>query len=574
MAAFERLVTQHLDLWTAAIKRRSATGRGSSNKIEFYGTKKLRALILELAVRGMLVPQDPNDEPASELLKKIAAEKAELVKEGKIKKEKPLPPNVQEHPFGLPDGWMAVRLGVTIDLISGQHLGPTEYFDSPELGTIPYLTGPAEFGEQSPDPTRFTNERRAVAISGDVLLTVKGSGVGKTNLVIHPEIAISRQLMAIRSIATHRPFLEIVLKSLADKFQAQSIGIAIPGISREDVLESELALPPLAEQRRIAAKVDELMVLCDQLEQLTAASLVAHHILVETLLNALISSADHARFVSTWQRIANHFDTLFTTEQSIDQLKQSILQLAVMGKLVPQDPNDEPASKLLNKIENQKAKLVKEGKIKKAKPLQPITEGEKPFVLPMGWEWVRLGQVGICSTGKTPSTREPKFFEGDIPFIGPGQITPQGELLSSDKFVSEEGVYESMEAMPNDILMVCIGGSIGKAAIADKRLAFNQQINSIRPISISSKYLFIAVSTNNFYESVVRESTGSATPIINRSKWEELLIPLSPELEQQRITTKLDRLMALCDQLKACLNSAQTTQLNLTDAMVEIGGKQ
>lgn len=574
MAAFERLVTQHLDLWTAAIKRRSATGRGSSNKIEFYGTKKLRALILELAVRGMLVPQDPNDEPASELLKKIAAEKAELVKEGKIKKEKPLPPIVQEHPFGLPDGWMAVRLGVTIDLISGQHLGPTEYFDSPEFGTIPYLTGPAEFGEQSPDPTRFTNERRAVAISGDVLLTVKGSGVGKTNLVIHPEIAISRQLMAIRSIATHRPFLEIVLKSLADKFQAQSIGIAIPGISREDVLESELALPPLAEQRRIAAKVDELMVLCDQLEQLTAASLVAHHILVETLLNALISSADHARFVSTWQRIANHFDTLFTTEQSIDQLKQSILQLAVMGKLVPQDPNDEPASKLLNKIENQKAKLVKEGKIKKAKPLQPITEGEKPFVLPMGWEWVRLGQVGICSTGKTPSTREPKYFEGDIPFIGPGQITPQGELLSSDKFVSEEGVYESMEAMPNDILMVCIGGSIGKAAIADKRLAFNQQINSIRPISISSKYLFIAVSTNNFYESVVRESTGSATPIINRSKWEELLIPLSPELEQQRITTKLDRLMALCDQLKACLNSAQTTQLNLTDAMVEIGGKQ
>lgn len=574
MAAFERLVTQHLDLWTAAIKRRSATGRGSSNKIEFYGTKKLRALILELAVRGMLVPQDPNDEPASELLKKIAAEKAELVKEGKIKKEKPLPPIVQEHPFGLPDGWMAVRLGVTIDLISGQHLGPTEYFDSPELGTIPYLTGPAEFGEQSPDPTRFTNERRAVAISGDVLLTVKGSGVGKTNLVIHPEIAISRQLMAIRSIATHRPFLEIVLKSLADKFQAQSIGIAIPGISREDVLESELALPPLAEQRRIAAKVDELMVLCDQLEQLTAASLVAHHILVETLLNALTSSADHARFVSTWQRIANHFDTLFTTEQSIDQLKQSILQLAVMGKLVPQDPNDEPASKLLNKIENQKAKLVKEGKIKKAKPLQPITEGEKPFVLPMGWEWVRLGQVGICATGKTPSTREPKFFDGDIPFIGPGQITPQGELLSSDKFVSEEGVYESMEAIPNDILMVCIGGSIGKAAIADKRLAFNQQINSIRPIFISSKYLFIAVSTNNFYESVVRVSTGSATPIINRSKWEELLIPLSPELEQQRITTKLDRLMALCDQLKACLNSAQTTQLNLTDAMVEIGGKQ
>ncbi len=151
-----------------------------------------------------------------------------------------------------------------------------------------------------------------------------------------------------------------------------------------------VAIPPLSEQHRIVAKVDELMALCDQLEQQTEASLGAQQTLVENLLSALTSAADHAQFASAWQRIAGHFDTLFTTEESIAQLKQAILQLAVMGKLVPQDPNDEPASELLKKIAAEKAKLVKEGKIKQGKLLPPITDEQVPFQLPTGWSVARL----------------------------------------------------------------------------------------------------------------------------------------------------------------------------------------
>lgn len=154
-----------------------------------------------------------------------------------------------------------------------------------------------------------------------------------------------------------------------------------------------IAIPPAEEKERIVTKVDELMTLCDQLEQQTEASLSAHTTLVENLLATLTSSANAEELKQNWQRIASHFTTLFTTEVSIDQLKQTILQLAVMGKLVPQDPNDEPAAKLLERIAAEKAQLVKEGKIKKQKSLPPITEDEKAFELPRGWEWCRFQKL-------------------------------------------------------------------------------------------------------------------------------------------------------------------------------------
>jgi len=594
-APVEGPITPHLDLWTSAIKRKSSAGRGSSSKIELYGIKKLRELILELAVRGLLVPQDAKDEPASELLKKVSAEKARLAKEGKIKKEKPLPPIAEEEkPFALPSSWVFSRL---LSISNEIGTGP---FGS-MIHQADYITG----GTPLINPSHMNNDRivedenvsvgneKALELSsyrlfpGDIVLARRGE-VGRCALVTEREegwLCGTGSFYLRLSSCISRRFIVLVFSvpSTRAYLVGNAVGTTMVNLNHGILNNLPVAIPPLAEQHRIVAKVDELMALCDQLEQQTGASLAAHQTLMETLLQALIDSGNmetsgttvsHQRFQQAWQRIADNFDILFTTEQSIDQLKQTILQLAVMGKLVPQAPNDEPANVLLKKIAAEKSKLIMEGKIKKEKPLPPISEEEKPFALPSGWEWVRLGQVGICSTGKTPSTSEPKFFEGNIPFIGPGQISPQGKLLFSEKSVSEEGLFESMEAMPNDILMVCIGGSIGKSAIANKRLAFNQQINSIRPIYISSKYLFTTVSTDYFYNSVIRKATGSATPIINRSKWEELLVPLSPMLEQQRIITKVDELMALCDQLKDSFKLAETTQLGLTDAVVKIGGAQ
>jgi len=219
-------------------------------------------------VRGLLVPQDPTDEPASVLLQKIRTEKDHLIAQGKIKRDKPLPAITEgEKPFELPQGWELTHLGSLMELISGQHLGPDEYVEGLD-GGIPYLTGPAEFGSESPSPTRSTKETRAVASSGDILITVKGSGVGKLNVVRHPEIAISRQLMAIRPVGTSFDFIHLVLKTMALKFQAQAVGIAIPGIGRDDVAGSLVALPPIAEQLRIVTQVNELLALCTYLREL------------------------------------------------------------------------------------------------------------------------------------------------------------------------------------------------------------------------------------------------------------------------------------------------------------------
>lgn len=234
----------------------------------------LRQTVLQLAVRGRLVRQDPKDEPASSLLERIAKERARLVKAGEIRRQDTLPP-VQEHDprFATPDGWPAVRFGSVIELVSGQHLTPAEYSRSP--ADLPYLTGPADFGAVCPTATRWTGERRAVARRGDILVTVKGAGIGKTNVLDTPEAAISRQLMAVRPILVDHRFCHLVLKDAAATLAGQQTGIAIPGIGRDEILFMVVAIPPLAEQHRIVARVDELMGLLDRLEaRLTAARTV------------------------------------------------------------------------------------------------------------------------------------------------------------------------------------------------------------------------------------------------------------------------------------------------------------
>lgn len=253
------------------------------------GVQRLRELILQLAVRGKLVPQDPNDEPASVLLDTIEEEKRRLYNEGKIRKLEKLPPvEPDEVPFEVPEGWVWVRMGQLITLISGQHLPPGEYHQNSD--GIPYLTGPADFGKISPVATRWTHTRKAVAERGDILLTVKGAGIGKVNVLAYPEAAISRQLMAIRPIYVSRKFVLLLVRAAWDRLQEEKVGIAIPGISREDVLRLPIALPPLQQQHRIVAKVDRLMVLCDELEERLSNSRALAESIAAAVVNKLTAT--------------------------------------------------------------------------------------------------------------------------------------------------------------------------------------------------------------------------------------------------------------------------------------------
>ena len=243
------------------------------------------------------------------------------------------------------------------------------------------------------------------------------------------------------------------------------------------------------------------------------------------------------------------------------QLKNSILQWAIQGKLVPQDPNDEPASVLLDKIRQEKERLIKEKKIKRDKNASIIYRGEDnsyyekilatgevkcideeiPFEIPKGWEWCRLVEVGKTETGTTPSKSHPEYFGDYIPFLGPANIV-NSKIVSVTQGLSDIGVDYGRIVPKNTILQVCIGGSIGKCAITDKPATFNQQINSITPYLCNVEFVHIVLQSEYFRQAIMDKATGTATPIINRGNWETLLFPLPPINEQKRIVANITEL--------------------------------
>ncbi|MDB4020408.1 restriction endonuclease subunit S [Planktomarina temperata] len=574
----ENIITDNLPIWSSAIQSKFTAGRGTSSKRNLYGVKKLRELILDLAVRGLLVPQDPSDEPASVLLENIAAERDRLVKEGKIKKQKLVTPlQGSEFLSHCPEGWVITSISEI-----AQVQPKNELSDHKDVGFVEMSSISSDHnGSHKQEVRRWLKVKKGYTHikDGDIGLAkvtpcfenskaaiFKGleNGFGAATTELHTARFFGDEIV--------QDFVLYHLKSAKFLSLGKSRMTGTSGLKRvpKDYFSSyPITLAPAHEQHRIVAKVDELMALCDTLEQQQEDSIQAHETLVEVLLEAMSNAVDGDAFQAAWERISEHFDALFTTDHSINKLKETILQLAVMGKLVPQDPSDEPASVLLEKIAAEKERLVKEGKIKKQKPLLKVSDEEKLDLISENWQTSRLGNLGVTSTGKTPSTSNSEFFVGNIPFVGPGQITPTGNWIKSDKSLSDKGLQQSSEANPNDILMVCIGGSIGKSAIALEKIAFNQQINAIKPLFIEPRYLKFAITTKRFHTAIIDNSSGSATPIINRSKWEALVVPIPPLAEQHRIVAKVDELMALCDQLKNSLQQAQETQILLTDAVVE-----
>lgn len=234
------------------------------NQLDFL--KKLRQQILQDAVQGKLVPQDPTDEPASKLLERIKAEKEQLIKDKKIKKEKPLPEiKPEEIPFEIPEKWVWCRLGDVIELISGQDLTPNHYSEISNNG-IPYITGASNLIDGKVILNRWTNNPKSIAIKGDILLTCKGSGVGKMAYLTSESAHIARQIMSIRSHFIQSSFIKniVEINVLSYKTQAKSL---VPGIDRDVVLFTPFPLPPIAEQNRIVNKIEQLRSLCNELEQ-------------------------------------------------------------------------------------------------------------------------------------------------------------------------------------------------------------------------------------------------------------------------------------------------------------------
>ena len=316
------------------------------------------------------------------------------------------------------------------------------------------------------------------------------------------------------------------------------------------------------------------MALCDQLEQQQTHSIDAHQTLVEALLGTLTRVASQQEFSEAWARIASHFDTLFATEASIDQLKQTILQLAVMGKLVSQDPDDEPASVLLKRIQVEKARLVAEGKIKKDKPLARIADEEKPFGLPKSWEWVRLGEVLNKITDGTHHSPT-NTATGDFKYISAKNIKPWGLDLTDVTYVTAEvhqEIYSRCDPELGDVLYIKDGATTGIGTINSLSEPFSMlsSVALLKPsLGIKNTYLLKTMVAPLFYDEIRAGMTGVAITRVTLSKLNDAIIPFPPLAEQHRIVVQVDKTMALCDALKARLADAQATQLHLADAIVE-----
>ncbi|MGT5466433.1 restriction endonuclease subunit S [Escherichia coli] len=576
----EKLIVDHMETWTSALQTRSTAGRGSSGKIDLYGIKKLRELILELAVRGKLVPQDPNDEPASELLKRIAAEKAELVKQGKIKKQKPLPEiSEEEKPFELPEGWEWVTLATVGEIVGGG----TPKSDNPQFWAkngIKWIT-PADLyglkgkyitsGARDISPAGLSNSSARLMPKGSVLFSSRAP-IGYV-AIADAELSTNQGFKScVPYIKESAEYIYYFLLASAKKIDAEASGTTFKEVSGAIVSKILLPLPPLSEQLKIVSRANELMSLCDQLEQQSLTSLDAHQQLVETLLGTLTDSQNAEELAENWARISEHFDTLFTTEASVDALKQTILQLAVMGKLVPQDPNDEPASELLKRIAQEKAQLVKEGKIKKQKSLPPISDEEKPFELPEGWEWSYLSDIGILARGRSkhrPRNDPTLYADGTIPLVQTGDVARSNGCINTYSALYNQLGLSQSKLWNKGTLCITIAANIADSGILNFDACFPDSVVGFTPYENEIPVLYFHYFMMTIKSTLEKFAPSTAQKNINIDILSQLFFPCPPLEEFHRIVDKVQNLLSVCDVLRAYIQSAQQTQLHLADALTD-----
>ena len=552
------------------------------------GVARLRELILTLAVQGKLVPQDPADEPASVLLQKTRAEKDRLIAEGKIRRDKPLAEMAEEEkPFELPMGWEWVKGRDLFTVVRGVTYQKADAKDAPAEGLLPILRannirGSINFDDLVYVPASLISEDQLLR-SGDYVVCLAS---GSKNLVgkaapFRPEVTCSFGAFcgAIRPI-TDAAYFAVYLASpmYRESVSEASAGIGINNLKGSSLLDLDIALPPLAEQSRIVTRVEELMRLCDALEAKGQLEAAQHAQLVSTMLGALTASTTPEELADHWQRVAQHFDLLLDRPAAIDALEQTLLQLAVRGLLVPQDPTDEPASALLQKIRAEKDRLIATGQIKRDKPLPPITDEEKPFELPVGWEWVRMGAVVNASeAGWSPtcigSPRRPGLwgvlkvsavswgeFDANANKELPSDLVPRPEYeVRDDDFLLSRANTAELVARS-----VVVEQAEPKLMLSDKiiRLAVSSQMNRS----------FLNMANNASYArehyAVNASGTSSSMKNVSREVVLALPVPLPPLPEQSRIVTRITALRRLCADLRQRLAERQSVQARLAEALV------
>ena len=549
---------------------------------------RLRRFILDLAVRGKLVAQDPADEPAAELLKRIQAEKNQLTQRCKGAKKGEGEENLgdleslEKMPFALPGNWTWSKLAaITTKTGSGStpRGGQTAY----QASGIPFLRSQ----NVHDDGLRLTNvayiddithtRMNGTAVeSGDLLLNITGGSIGRCCRIpdITTQANISQHVAIIRlAVAGMRDFVhKVVISPFFQSFIIdEQTGAGRGGLPKNRMDQIPIPLPPLAEQHRIVAKVDELMALCDQLQTARNEREAKRDRLVAASLHRL-GTAGPESFPAAARFHLGHLPRLTTRPEHIKHLRQTILNLAVRGHLVPQDPNDEPAAELLKRIQAGKARLMKEGLIPRSKA---SAAGKKlTFELPTNWRPIRLDDVSNLVTSGSRGWAD--YYADDGPKFVRAQNIRFGYLrLNNLACVQPQANSECKrpQVSAGDLLLVITGAGVTNPALMDRDLGeayVSQHVALIKPtITALSQWLLLCLMSGpGGRDELVECAYGAGKPGLNLDNIRTLSAPLPPLAEQHRIVAKVDELMAICDQLETQLTTTDSDNRGLLEAVL------
>ena len=534
---------------------------------------RLRQFILDLAVRGKLVPQDPNDEPASELLKRIKKEKARLVREERMRKPKAIPALTEgDLPFPLPTSWRWSQIA-EIGFLSPRN----EVADDVQVSFVPMSMIAADYGVTCNHAVRQWGEIKkgyTHFAEGDVGLAkitpcfqngkstvfrnlTGGLGSGTTELHIVRPLFVDPNFVVVFLKSPH--FIETGIPRMTGTAGQKRV-------PAEYFAHSPFPLPPLAEQHRIVAKVDELMALCDRLEATQEERETTRtRLAMASLARLNAPDLDQATFRQHATFALDNLAPLTTRPEQVKALRQTILDLAVRGKLVPQDPNDEPASELLKRIKKEKARLVKAKKIRKPKKL-PIID-EIPYPIPHLWFWTRIREI---TSDRGQCKPEAAFTYIDVTTID----KENGTIVKPKVIQADEAPSRARKIVcKGDVIYSCVRPYLLNVAIVSEGFDPKPIASTAFAVLngyglVLSQYLWIVLRSPFMIACVEKDMRGQAYPAINDADFSILPFPLPPLAEQHRIVAKVDELMALCDRLEASLATGNDTKQRLLDALL------
>ena len=544
------------------------------------GVPKLRELILELAVQGRLVPHESNGQPVDDLMASIRDQREALIKAKKARRSKIEPVDESETPFDLPSHWQWVRLyDALLKITDGTHHSPT----NTDSGEFKYVTAKniKPDGVQLSNVTYVTKEvhdeiyERCDPELGDLLYIKDGAttGIVTINDLDEPFSMLSSVALLKRSTEIEPRFLLYVLRSpyFYTLMRGDMSGVAITRVTLAKLNKALIPLAPLAEQHRIVSKVDELMGLCDRLEAVQGERRGVRVRLNRSSLDRLTSSstARGSGLSAAWQRVCDHFEVLYDTPETLPDLRQTILQLAVQGKLVPQDPNDELADELLKRIDARHAALVAAGKLRKPKELPAITGELLPFELPASWEWTALGKIQNFVNGFAFKSTE--YQPEGVGIVRIGDIQNSGIATRDMKQVPDRYLTElddRLQVRPGDLLIAMSGATTGKLGFnrTDETFLLNQRVGKLEFIEVDPDFAHLYLATQ--VQENLRISAGSAIPNLSTGQINEMAFPVAPLSEQKRIVSKVTHLLSQVTRLESTLTRRESTRTQLLTAAI------